>query len=200
MSRARVTWMILFVLALAWFGFGIIYEARDPALLVLVVCIVIGGSLLTKLAYGGLRAVEERQAAARREKLLIRRAWLIDALMSLSPRDVALLTAKETQQLAQDLAVPGGDLPVQRLTEHSNLLGAVRQYVDQNSDDMQLWPDAAVPSSLRKTVEETERIIGELQERTNGSSPSSMPRGEVERFAGRLTAQSGAFEQLARVA
>jgi hypothetical protein len=193
--------MILFVLALIWFGFGIIYQTRDLGLLVLVACIVVGGSLLAKLAYGSLQAVGERQAAARRQELRIRRTWLIDALMSLSPQDVALLTAKETQKLAQDLAVPGGDLPVSRLAEHSNLLGAVRQYVGQTSDNSKLWPDSTAPSSLMETVEETDRIIGELRERTNGgSSPSAMPRGEVERYAGRLTAQSGAFEQLASVA
>jgi len=202
MSRARATWIVLFVLAVLWFTFGIIYEVGDDlGLLILVICVVVIGSLLANLAYRGLQAATERLAAARMEELRIPRKRLVDALMSLSPQDVALLTAKQTQKLAQDLALPGGELPVSRLAGHSDLLRAVRLYVDSNSDNLKLWPDAETPNSLRETVEATERIVGELQQRTDGGSfPSSMPRREVERFAGQLTAQSGAFQQLAGAA
>src|SRR5687768_9253787 len=98
MSRARVTWIVLFVLAVLWFTFGIVYEVGDdPGLLILVVCVVVIGSLLANLAYRGLQSATERLAAARMEELRIPRKRLVDALMSLSPQDVALLTAKQTQ-------------------------------------------------------------------------------------------------------
>jgi hypothetical protein len=202
MSRARATWIVLFVLAVLWFTLGIVYEVGDDlGLLILVVCVVVIGSLLANLAYGGLQITTERLAAARMEELRIPRQRLVDALMSLSPQDVALLTAKQTQKLAQDLALPGGELPVSRLAGHSDLLRAVRQYVDNNSDNLKFWPDAETPNSLRETVEATERIVGELQQHTDrGNLPNSMPRREIERYAGQLTAQSGAFHQIAGAA
>lgn len=190
------------MLTVLWFTFGIIYEVgNDLGLLILVVCVVVVGSLLANLVYRGLQAATERLAAARMEELRIPRKRLVDALMSLSPEDVALLTAKQTQKLAQDLALPGSELPVSRLVGHSDLLRAVRLYVDNNGDNLKLWPDAETPNSLRATVEATERIVGELQQHTDGGSlPRSMPRREIERYAGQLTAQSGAFQQLAGAA
>jgi hypothetical protein len=194
--------MILYALAVLCFAFGIVYQVRDnPALLVLVVFIVVFGSILANITYRWLQAAGKRQAAARMEKLRIPRTRLVDALMNLTPQDVALLTAHKTQRLAQDLAVPGSNLPASRLAEHRDLLGAVRLYVNQNSNKPKLWSNPEAPSSLMKTVEATDRIIGELQQRSDGgTSPGSIPRGEVEQYAGRLTAQSGAFEQLAGAA
>jgi hypothetical protein len=198
-SRVRAAWIVVLVLAVLWFAVGIIsLSGDDPSILVVVAIVVTAGSILTNLAYGWLQAVTERQAAARMDALLIPRTKLADALMNLSPQEVALLTAQKTQKLAEDLATSGNDLPGSRLAIHRDLLGAVRLYVDESSSNRRPWPAL---NSLKEEVDTTERIIGELQRRTDGGgSAPSISLGEVERYAGRLTKQSGAFHRLAGAA
>jgi hypothetical protein len=202
MNGARAAWIPFWLLAVLWFGLGVAYQVdSDWGLFVVVIIVVVAGSFLTNLSYRWLQAAHQRRIDAKMEESRIPRKSLIDALINLSPQEVALLTARKTQELARDLAISGTGLPVRRLEDHRDLLGAVRSYVREKSDNRKLWPNPETPTSLQETVDETERIVGELQERTAASQSSEpIPPREVELYAGRLTAQSGAFQQLAGAA